>query len=463
MKGATLLPPTVAGAGLLAATAVLLPHDAVVAAVIPGTPGSEPRDFGLLALAVVGCCVAFTVWPWMVLPTAIVGVLGTTAVLGDSSVRSILGLHGFLLAAGAVSLVIRRLVLVKEERRVRTVIDLPMLLVVVLLGAAAAYGLILGSPPAKVMISGYHFAVIPIYYFMATYTLTTPSRVRSAGSLFVVLSAALTIVTLASPGRHGGAWSLIAALPLLVLSCRTEGWRRVGLVALAALYLVDVVLASYRTTWVLAGAAVLVLLTGGTGAVRRAAGAMTAAAALLLVGAIMLSEGVRNRSAEITTALGQGAGYRLPEATVGIDAFLSNPLVGLGLGHSTPDVYLPDFKVTDVGPLYHVFYVMILANLGLVGLVLLLWPILRAVREGLVDRDGLPFAFTALICGFLVSVIFSGPATGHWALGLLPALVFLTRQPGGIAVPTPRTWATNTAPSTAGNTAPSPATPVGAR
>ena len=448
MRVAILLPSTVIGAGLLALTAVLLPPDGYPVEVAPGMPASGSRDLGLLAMVVIGCCVAFTAWPWTVLPTAIVGVLGSTVLLGDSSVRSILGLHGFFLAAGCLSLVIRRLVLSTTETRVRTGADFPMVVVVVMIIAAAGYGLILGHAPVQVLISAYHFAVIPVYYFLATHTLTTRDRIGSAGVLYVVLSAALTFATMAVPGRHGGAWTLIAAFPLLVLSCRTSGWRRAGLIALAAVYLADVILASYRTTWMLAGIAILVLLTGGNVAVRRAAGGMAVATALLLIGALWVSAGVRERSSEIVSALGQGSGYRVPEAMVGLNAFVSNPLVGGGLGQSTPDVYLPGFKVTDVGPLYHVFYVMILANLGFVGLVVLLWPILRALREGLAERDGMPFAFAALICGFLVSVLFSGPAPGHWALGLLPALVLLTKRSDG---PAP--------PSGVGN----PATLIGAR
>ncbi|MFC6018114.1 hypothetical protein ACFP2T_18130 [Plantactinospora solaniradicis] len=440
-----LLPSTAAGAGLLAATAVLLPHDAYPSEIIPGMPASGPRDLGLLAIAMIGCCVVFIGWPWTVLPTAIVGVLGVTAVLGDNSVRSVLGLHGFLLAAGCVSLVIRRLVLAGAEKRSRTVADLPMVMVVVLIAAAAGYGLLLGNAPLQVLIAGYHFAVIPVYYFLATHTLTSPDRIRSAGVLFVTLSAVLTVASMAVPGRHGGAWALIAAFPLLVLSCRTNGWRRVGLTALAALYLADLVLASYRTIWLLAGVTLLVLFACGSGAVRRAAGGAVAATVLLLAAALAFSEGVRERSSEVFSALGQGAGYRLPEALVGIDTFLSNPLVGAGLGQSTPDVYLSDFKVTEVGPLYHVFYVMILANLGLAGMVALLWPILTALRHGLAERDGMAFAFAALICGFLVAVLFAGPATGHWALGLLPALVLLTKRSTTTTGPASRTEAGNTA------------------
>lgn len=428
MRTATLLPSTVAGAGVLAVTAVLLPPDGSLATIVPGLPTAGSRDLGLLALAMIGCCVVFVAWPWTVLPTAIVGVLASTAVLGDSSVPAVLGFHSFLLGAGGLSLMVRRLVRPETETRVRTVADVPMVMVVVVILAGAGYGLLAGHAPLDVLIAIYHFGVIPVYFFLATCTLTTPRRLRSAGVLFVVLAAVLTIASIAAPGRHGGAWSLLAAFPALVLSCRTRGWRRAGLVALAALFLVDLVLASYRTTWLLAAVAVLVLLVGGVGAVRRAAGGVVVATGLLLVAGLALSTGVQERYAEVAWAWQQGAGYRFPEAVVGLDAFLTNPLVGAGLGQSTPDVYLPNFAVTDVGPLYHVFYVMILANLGLAGMVVLLWPILTALRHGLAERDGLSFAFAALLCGFLASVLFSGPATGHWALGLLPALVLMTKR-----------------------------------
>jgi hypothetical protein len=38
-------------------------------------------------------------------------------------------------------------------------------------------------------------------------------------------------------------------------------------------------------------------------------------------------------------------------------------------------------------------------------------------------------AFAALTCGFLVAALVSSPTDGHWELGLLPALTFLTCRP----------------------------------
>ncbi|WP_326554729.1 O-antigen ligase family protein [Micromonospora sp. NBC_01813] len=436
MKSIALLPPALVVAGTLAAGAVMLPASAPLAEVVPGGPVSGPRDLGLLALAAVACCVAFTAWPWSVLPTAIIGVLGVLILLGDNSIPVVLGLHGFLLAAGCAGLSLRRLFLPERRSRATAVADGPMAVLAGLIVVAACYGFLLGNDPAQILIAGYHFAVIPVYYFLATCTLTTPQWRHRAAVLFVVGAAGFTVLEMAAPGRHGGSWALLAAVPLVVLSCQAAGWRRVGLLALAALFLADVVLAAYRTTWTLAGVAVLGLLVLGTARIRRTAGALLALTALLVVVGIAVSPGIRERSMEMTTAMETDAGHRMPEAKVGFETFLANPLTGAGLGQSTPDVYLPGNEVTDVGPLYHLYYAMVLANLGIFGLLALLWPILRALRAGLAQRDGIAFAFAVLILGFLVSVSFSGPATGHWALGLLPALVLLTRRADPAAGPT---------------------------
>jgi O-antigen ligase len=121
------------------------------------------------------------------------------------------------------------------------------------------------------------------------------------------------------------------------------------------------------------------------------------------------------------------SGYRISEARVGLHAFLASPIVGQGLGQVEPDRFLRDFGVTDVGPVYHVFYVGVLANAGLVGLALLLWPLARARgREWARDRQSL--GFRALLVGFAAAAVFAGPTDGHWELGLLPALVLLAKR-----------------------------------
>jgi hypothetical protein len=59
---------------------------------------------------------------------------------------------------------------------------------------------------------------------------------------------------------------------------------------------------------------------------------------------------------------------------------------------------------------------------GLLGLAVTLWPILRAAKAGMATRDGYALAFSCLTCGFLAAAAFAGPSDGHWELGLLPAL-----------------------------------------
>jgi hypothetical protein len=109
--------------------------------------------------------------------------------------------------------------------------------------------------------------------------------------------------------------------------------------------------------------------------------------------------------------------------------FSAQPLFGAGLGQRTPQIYIPGFAVTDVGPVYHAFYVLLLANLGIVGLCLVIWPILRCTWVGLRDRSGPGLAYAGLTAGFLAAALVSSPTDGHWELGLLPALTVLTATP----------------------------------
>jgi O-antigen ligase len=131
----------------------------------------------------------------------------------------------------------------------------------------------------------------------------------------------------------------------------------------------------------------------------------------------------------IGVALASSAGYRLPESGIGWDVFVSRPLFGAGLGQTTPRVYLPGFVVTDVGPVYHAFYVLLLANLGIVGLAVVILPLARLSWQGLAERDSIALPFAALTVGFLAAALVSGPTDGHWELGLLPALTLLSARP----------------------------------
>jgi hypothetical protein len=104
------------------------------------------------------------------------------------------------------------------------------------------------------------------------------------------------------------------------------------------------------------------------------------------------------------------------------------PLLGAGLGQTTPRGYLPGFVATDVGPVYHAFSVLLLANLGIVGLAVVILPVARLCWRGLAERDSIALSFDALTVGFLAAALTSGPTDGHWELGLLPALALLTAR-----------------------------------
>ncbi|MBS2962034.1 O-antigen ligase family protein [Actinocrinis puniceicyclus] len=405
----------------------------VLVATILGAAGAAfadlaPGRLGLLAAGALVCLVAFVFWPWAVLPVGLVGATAIIPALGDGHVTFIVEVHAGVLATGAVALVTRRMLSLPGDEPVRTIVDLPMLVLAGIVLVAAGYGLTLGNARHDIFIAAYELAVAPAYFFLATHTLTSEYRLRAAGILYVVLAGGLAVSQFTQPGRHGGLLSVLVLPSLLVTASRLRGVRRAGIVLLIAGFAADITLAAYRAMWLATGLALLVLFVRAKGPIRRAVSVAALTGVLLTANAVLLSAGAHARAVLVGQELHQSAGYRASEAAVGLNVFDHRPLLGGGLGQSVPDIYLPDFAVTNVGPTYHVFYVMILANMGLMGLVAMLWPLLRALRAGLAHADGHSLAFACLTCGFLASAAFAGPTDGHWELGLLPALTLLTAR-----------------------------------
>ncbi|MCG5468187.1 O-antigen ligase family protein [Micromonospora sp. LAH09] len=388
-----------------------------------------PGPIGLAAAVAVLSWGVFLLWPWAVLPVGIVGGAVVGALLSGGDVRGFIAVKVLLLATGGAALALRHWLRVEAPPR-RTAADLGMLGLIGLTVVAAIYGLAVGNLPTEVLVAAYQVATIPVYFFVATHTLTTPRRVLAAGVLYVVLAAAFTAISVAAPGRHGGLITLMAIPALIWVAGRLRGWRRNGVLLLGGFFAVDVLLASYRGIWLAAALTLLIMLVRGGRTVRTGLAA-TAVAAVAVASVLALQPGVRERAGEITKGFQQSAGYRGVESSVGLNVFADQPLVGAGLGQTTPDIYLSGFTFTDVGPVYHAFYVTVLANLGLVGLLLVLWPILRSILVGLRGRDGITLPFAALSCGFLAAAVFAAPTDGHWELGLLPALTLLTAQQDG--------------------------------
>jgi len=387
---------------------------------------------GLGTVAFVLLWIGFSLWPWAVLP---VGVLGVTvaAVLADrTDVRSIVVIHMVTLAAGAVALVTRRAFGADRDASIPRLYIGSMATIVGVVAIGAVYGLALGNELNDVVVGGYQVIVVPMYFVATILTLDTEQRRRHAATLYIATIGVLTVLELATPGRHGGQMSLMPIPLLIVLAGRARGWKRVGYAVLAVELAADVVLASFRGVWVAAGIAVAVLAVCGDRVVRRGLAAVTAASVIALAtfGIVVgLSSGLRERASVVGDVLGRSAGYRASESRIGWEVFLSRPLFGGGTGQSTAPTYLPGFEITSVGPTYHSYFILLLANLGVIGFCAVLWPIVRSIWTGGTSSQPVPLAFAALTSGFLVAAAFSGPTDGHWELGVLPALTLLTLVP----------------------------------
>lgn len=422
---------------------------AVVSILLSIDAGGVGVATGLAAFLV--SWLGFAVFPWAVIPVGVVGGTFAAGILGGD-VRSFVIIHTVPLAAGCAALLSRRVMGVDRGHYRMPRFGVGMIAILVVVAAGAVYGLALGNDAMLVMISAYQIAVIPAYFFIALFTLTEPHWRRRAAILFVGSLTVLTLIEFTSAERHGGLMAMIAMAPVIVLAGRSQGWQRVALAVLAAVFAADVVLSGYRGLWVGSVLTVLVMIVLGGRSVRQGliATGIAAAAGFAMYSAFRAGDGLMVARAElIFEAVDRSPGHRLPEAEVGMRVFADRPLFGAGLGQTTPDLYLPGFKVDDVGPLYHAYYVMLLANLGLIGLFVVLWPIVGAALAGLRQRDNLPLAFAALTFGFLAVAWIGGPSDGHWELGLLPALVLLTLPGGPFVEPGERRRRSNTAGSTA--------------
>ncbi|WP_157180838.1 O-antigen ligase family protein [Actinopolymorpha alba] len=387
-----------------------------------------PNDLGMALVGALVCLTIFVIWPWLALPVGIVGGEIASSFLFGRDLRVIIGIHGGILLAGSLAMLIRQLFAPGSEGRIKTRVDLGMLLIGLVALLGAGYGIARGNAPYLTLVAGYAVAVIPAYFFVATYSLNTPARLKRAAIAYVVGGTVLAGASLTTPGQHGGLISALAVVPLLAIGRVASPWRRVGLVVLLAILMADTVLASSRTIWVVTGVALVVLLIRGSPTVRLRVILAATAGALIILGGAAVSSGLGERTGLIAEKIVSSTGVRETESMVGLRAFVDSPLIGQGLGQTATDIFIPMYRVADVGPIYHAFWLIILANLGLVGLVVLLWPLLASIRVGLTSRDGLALSFAALTCGWLVGAAFAGPNDGHWEFGLLPALTFLAWQ-----------------------------------
>jgi hypothetical protein len=408
--------------------ALALPASASALAVLALSRYPAPTAFVSL-LAVAGLC-ALVVWPWAALPAAIVGGTLATQLMGLDRVTPVVVVHGALLAVGFLAVAVRRAIDPAWGPRVSTSADLPMLALAAAILLGSTYGLAIGNPPHNVLVGAYELGVVPVYFLLATLTLSSANRLRAGCVLYAVAAFAFTLAELGQSGRHGGLFSAFALPVALAASADVpKGVRRALLLAAAALFAIDVALSAYRSIWVASGIALLVLLVKGGPRLRRTVGAGLGLAVLLALGAIVVGpRSLGSRADLIGSAAHEPSGYRAPETRIGRQAFFSDPLVGQGVGQTQPDRFVPGYGVKDVGPVYHAFYVTVLANLGVVGLVLLAWALLGALRGAMADVDGQTIAVRALLIGFAAAAVFAAPTDGHWELGLLAAVALLSAR-----------------------------------
>lgn len=380
------------------------------------------------AVAVAGLLGLFVVAPWTCLPVVLLGgALGQTA-LGTETVAEVSTVRLVLLLAGCAALVLRRLGREGFGDRVRTPADLAAAAFAAYVIAAAAFGLARGNDTHEVLVSLFQLAELPLYFFLATFTLNSRERLRRAALLFCAGALLLAGAAYLQSGRQGGILSTFGLVIVLAAgaSGRLTGAVRIALVLAGAVFLADVVLSAYRTVWVAGGVSVVGLALFSASA-RRTLGAISVVCVLAALSVAVLAPSLAEGRLDSARAqLDETSGYRGAESRVGLEMVADAPLIGQGLGRVESDRFLETLGYVDVGPVFHAFWLTVATNLGLAGLVLLI----AVLAIGLLRSPGGSsrnevMTMRMLLVGWMIGAAFAGPTDGHWELGLLPALALL--------------------------------------
>jgi hypothetical protein len=385
-----------------------------------------PEGYGLpLAVGLV-CWTAFTLWPWLIVPAGLFAsmsgaVVAATPLDAGRIMAAVPTVHACVLLGGAVAIATRRLFVGTPGSTTRSPADHQMLLVFAIVGMGAGYGLAAGNGAFDVTRAATQLAVVPVYFFLTRFSLTSQHDLLAAGITFVGATTALVLggLVFADLNRgFAGELALLAALalaPAVVAASRTSGRRRAALVLSAGLLTTSVVLFGAAWIWLTASVVTGVVLAAASQRIRvQVLTALGTAAVLTLVAAVARPE-VSGRVAALPARLEAAwVDIREPAWSVALNVFTHSPLLGEGLGLSTSGG----------------FWVGLLASLGLVGAAVVAWPLLIAIRRGVaswgaVRRDSFAFVFAVLTCGFSVGAAFAAPVDGHVELGLLPALTLL--------------------------------------
>lgn len=159
--------------------------------------------------------------PWASLPLIVLGGAAADRAVATAApgVTGVVALRALLFALACTAIAIRRLRAEDWGPRVRTPADGPAIVLVCSLATLALWGLALDNSPHQVLVGTYHLMVLPLYFFLATFTLNTPERFWAAARLFLLGAAVYAaVVHLAASGRQGGLFSTFGLVGLLALA-----------------------------------------------------------------------------------------------------------------------------------------------------------------------------------------------------------------------------------------------------
>ena len=412
---------------------------ALVAGSVPHLPFALDRCDAVTIGLAFAIGLTTLVWPELALPAIVIAAGLLDFQFGGERVRHLVFVKLALFACSGLGVVFAGITRPSRFVRVRTPGDAPALCLVCYTAASAAYGYLgAGYELDPVAVASYHLSQLALYHFLVTTTLSRPDSFRRAGTIIIAWSLLCIVTSLMTPGRGGGT----ASTWLIVLLCYTAAGRTwwAGLAWAAMPFaLLDTLTSGYRTLWVSVAAQVGWLAsrvfglrihrlraTAAALLILCALSAATVLAAPSLLSPLPAAETLHRFGASLTDA-----GYRLPEALVGLAAFRESIVFGRGVGYHTAPLWIETMGYMPVGPIYHVYYVSYLSNEGIVGLAIVLWYFLavlfsrqtRRMRQQASERRwaAAGIGLQAAFFGAVVGAFASGPSDGHWTWGVLGA------------------------------------------
>lgn len=310
---------------------------------------------------------------------------------------------------------------------------------------ALARGLLLGYDISKILTSVWVLLQVSVYYVLTKKTITKEKELKENLKVLVPFGIGISIYSLTYSGRFvigsaaiGGYISHILIIPILYkLLFETSKIKIFGLTTVILILVGDLVLSGSRRFLIPVIISLLPFLITKASLKRLMILSFFCIALSLVLVTFFLEE--IPKLAIFLDSTYRGIGYRFSETFIGLDYVLqNNVLFGIGFGGQTDVMRIGTKGVFAAGPSFHNYYLTILFNLGIVGLICFAFFIIKVITDHskqIIEQikngrfEVAYFSILLFFVGWLVSAFFDSPRDGHWLLGFLPAILDGYKRP----------------------------------